>query len=812
MVVVGIIVVVIIALTIFVSTFDVNKYKPQVEQKISSAVGYNLKIDGDLGLKIFPAISVQVKGLHLENPEVFRAQAADLAYVEKANVGLALRPLLSKRFEFNDIVLTGVNLNLITPEKGEPNWNLNAYKAKAADDADLPESVKNEAKNGDSAAKIAGLLNSLSFNQIAVKNTKVVINNLAAKSLQTFDNIDFICGPFNNAQKPLNFSLSAKMNNTPLSVKGELTSVASLLDGAVPFNVDVTFDKLAAKVQGQYAAISDPMLNATVTVPAFNPKDVMKSLMKTVPDIIAKSGSGAFAKLETTQTVKMAKNGVISFTGPYTFDQTSGNISGTFNKGAMTAKVSANQLRPATYVSGQPMLEKLSVSGLNADVKFSGGVIDAAFDTKYAMDQTNGSVAGTFNNKGNLQNVTVNLSGDTINLDSLLGQSASKGGASSGSSSGNKAKKPLLDAGTFGKLNIAAKVKLSQAIFKGLTFNDINADVKLNQGVANATFSANSAGGGSANGSFAGNLTAQNAQKTLTAKTTNLQLQPLLKALMNKDLIAAPLNADVNVSGGGMDIDDMKRSLSGNVNATINKGQILAGPGLSFNSIITNLAFTNGNGQITKGNIDSNLLAADITGNINMANDSLDITVQPTKAMPADAASSVANLFLPSGQTLGLTANVPFRIYGPFSNIKFDAKPTVQNLLENLNLQELKNLDVDNLKDNLKENLKGNLEQGLKDKLEETAPGAGSALDGLFNPNKNKSKTSTATESGSSATSTATEQPATQQQTTTPAVQPATTTTEQPVDQQQSNAAQQKTDKQKLEDDLKEGLKNLFNK
>lgn len=719
--------------------FDINKYKPVIEEKISAAVGYNLKIDGDLGLAIFPSISVEVKNLHLENPAKFKAQATDFVYVEKANVGLALLPLLSKRLEFKNITLNGVSLNLVKPREGAPNWDLNANKQQADGIAETSTVAANnaaEAQSGDSHAKIVALLHSLAFDEFSVKNTDVKYYDLTADKTQTFDNINFSCGPFDSVDQPFKFSLSARMNNTPLSIKGQLTSIQSLLDGAVPFNVDATFDKLKAKVEGRFAASSDPMVEATASLAAFSPKELMKALMPTVPDIIAQSGPNAFAKLETTQTVTMNQKKVIAFSGPSTFDQTVGAVNGSYNDGVIRVKITGDKLSPGQYMPSQAMLQKLTLATLAADASLNKGVIDAAFSGNFTLDDSSGKVSGTYNNNGGIHNVTANLEGGDINLDTLLAgtsKTVSAGASDTGGaakSTAATAKKPLLDPATFGKLNIAAKLKLDKLIFKGLTFSSANVAAKVNRGATDADFSARY-GEAALSGTFGGNLTAQSSSKSLTFKTSALPVSPMLKAFANNSLLTGALNADLNLTGGGMDIDDFKRSLSGQVTATINQGKINVGPGISFDSIKVDMPFTNGKGDIKTGTMTGRVLSAETSGWVNLNNDTLDVTLTPTTAMPVDSLAAIIGLSLPQGMNLGLSAKIPFRIHGSLNSPKIDWAQSISTILQNLDTESLKQLDLKNVEKNLK--------QGLQEKLDGATP----ALEDLFGGKKSTGAQST---------------------------------------------------------------------
>lgn len=787
LVVVIVIVVIIVALGIFISTFDVNKYKPMVEEKVSAAVGYNLKIDGEMGLSIFPSIAIEVKGLHLANPEQFQAQAQDLVFVEKANVGLALIPLLSKRLEFKDITLQGVNLNLIKPKTGAPNWDFNAHKQQAKTESANQPAATTAATGGDSAARIAALLNSLSFNQIEVKNTNVTYFDLASGSTQKFENINFTCGPFDNADKPLQFELSASLNKTPLSVKGQLTSLKQILEGAAPFNVAATFGKLKANVEGTFAAASDPMLEATMTVPAFSPKEALKAVMPTLPDIIAKAGGNAFTKLETTQKITVSAKKVISFAGPFTFDQTGGNVSGSLSSKDgvqnVTLKLDANQINLNNYLAtsagkssgsaasaggssqtaggipapneifgkgalakmnlnadiklNQAIFQDITINGLNASAKLNRGSADASFSGNINKGDLKGDASGSYNNKNNIHNISVTANIPELNLDSFMGGDTKTASAGSGSSTKTAAaKKPILDPVIFNKLNVAANVKLDRLILKGLTFSAASLNAKLNQGNTDAVFSAKY-GNAALNGTFKGNLTAQSSSKALTFKSNGLPIEPFMKAFTNKDLLTGALTADVNVSGTGMDIDDFKRSLTGRASANIGSGTIKVGPGLAFNSIVMEMAFNNGKGDISKGEFKSQLLSAGLSGWINLSNDTLDVTLTPTQAMPVETLASLVGLALPAGVSSGLSAKIPFRVHGSFSSPSFDWSQSLGSILQNLDIDSLKQIDLDNVQQNL--------QKGVQEKLDEALPGAGGLLEGLLGGGKKKDQSSTST-------------------------------------------------------------------
>ena len=55
---------ILIGITVFILTFDLNRYKPDVETKLSQAIGYPVKIES-LSLSLHKGLALQVKGLSI---------------------------------------------------------------------------------------------------------------------------------------------------------------------------------------------------------------------------------------------------------------------------------------------------------------------------------------------------------------------------------------------------------------------------------------------------------------------------------------------------------------------------------------------------------------------------------------------------------------------------------------------------------------------------------------------------------------------------------------------------------------------------
>ncbi|SFC06701.1 AsmA protein [Microbulbifer thermotolerans] len=115
---------------------DVNRYKPQLEQ-LAAKQGVALKLDGDIGWQLWPTIALKLEGVQLAplpQPD------QPLLRAEKVAVGVALMPLLKKRIEAQEILLTSPRIDLALDEQGRGNWELltDAMEEKQKEEAQQP--------------------------------------------------------------------------------------------------------------------------------------------------------------------------------------------------------------------------------------------------------------------------------------------------------------------------------------------------------------------------------------------------------------------------------------------------------------------------------------------------------------------------------------------------------------------------------------------------------------------------------------------------------------------------------------------------
>lgn len=111
----------VLALVIFLLTFDANAYKPRMEAAASQATGMNVRINGKMRLALFPHAGFLLEEILIQN------QGADVVAVKRTEVAVRLLPLLKRevfvkhlRFIAPRVFITKDEtgrFNIETPEK-----------------------------------------------------------------------------------------------------------------------------------------------------------------------------------------------------------------------------------------------------------------------------------------------------------------------------------------------------------------------------------------------------------------------------------------------------------------------------------------------------------------------------------------------------------------------------------------------------------------------------------------------------------------------------------------------------------------------
>jgi AsmA protein len=164
--VVGLIVLGMVAIVLLV---DPNDYRDDIAKLVQEKTGRPLQIRGELDLKVFPWIALEIHDVTLGNPPGYGNDP--FLTVSRASVGVKLLPLLRKQVEVRRVSIDGLAVTLISRGDEENNW-----KDLGESDAEAPPDTGGSAK-----ATVAG---------VDVSKSTLIYRDEAAKSVTRLTNLE----------------------------------------------------------------------------------------------------------------------------------------------------------------------------------------------------------------------------------------------------------------------------------------------------------------------------------------------------------------------------------------------------------------------------------------------------------------------------------------------------------------------------------------------------------------------------------------------------------------------------------------------
>ncbi len=118
--VLGLALLLLVAAVLLLVFFDPNAHKARLQQAVLEKTGRQLLLPGDLKLKLFPWLAIEVGRASLANAPGFGAAA--MVEIERAQLGLKVMPLLHRRLEIGEVSLDSPTIRLAVDAAGHNNW------------------------------------------------------------------------------------------------------------------------------------------------------------------------------------------------------------------------------------------------------------------------------------------------------------------------------------------------------------------------------------------------------------------------------------------------------------------------------------------------------------------------------------------------------------------------------------------------------------------------------------------------------------------------------------------------------------------
>ena len=650
---VGLVIAAVIALYIIISSYDFNSLKPQITRAAKEATGRELKLEGDIKLKISLRPALVVEGVRFQNAPW--GSRPDMAQIKRFEVQVALLPLLSKNIEVSRLILMEPDILIETDRAGKSN--LEFEKKPVAEKPIISGNIKlsrliltepgilvetdlagksnlefEKKPVADKPKEAPPPKGEMKLPALAIKELRIVKGLMTYKVGRTGKNyavgLESLNAGIPSLESPIKLQVKGDYNKEPFEVDGSLGPVAAFTKPGTPWPLNVT-----AKIVG-----------AVLTIDG------------SIKDVKTQRGMDLKLGLKGKELADFGKltGKPLPVKGPYDI---SGRITDVAPKAYKISDLKAN-------------LGESDLSGsMNANLAGSRPSISATLSSK-KMDVRSLMGAGGESAKS--------------------GKEAPKAGAKRERMFSND---PLPLEG-LNQVDAAVKYRAAQVLLPKLALNDLSVDLNLKNGrLVIRPFKA-LVGGGALDGFVDLDSEGKVAALTTFIKIDKLDLGKMLKDLQFNETVEGNLDVEMDLKGRGASVADIMGELNGKTVMVMGKGKIsnkyleLLSGGLSsnifkllnlaqketeqtvVNCFVSGFSIKNGQAETTALVFDTERMSVVGDGEIDLKTEKLNIGLKPSPKESAGTGTAGK-----IQQSLTDLAN-PFRLAGTLANPSLAVDPT----------------------------------------------------------------------------------------------------------------------------------------
>ncbi len=712
--IIALVIAALIAIPLFV---DPNDYKQQISNKVEEVTGRNLTLEGDIGLSVFPWVALELGPLSLSNAKGFTEP--HFASVNETEIRIKLMPLLNKQLEMDTIVLDGLVLNLEKAKNGTTNW----------DDLSQTGDDKKEAKKDSekSPSSEGPALAAVSIAGVRLSNAQIVWKDHSKAEHLQIKNLNLRTDPLVHGKA------------TTLAVDFDIESTKPQAQANVSFASDVLVNLEQQRYKLNDLNLQTLATGADLPLAKINfilQGDINADMKKQTADL-----SNLVMQLEDLLIHSNLQVSELSSENP--------NFAGNIDVKPFNLRQLANQVAielPAMADSHTLELVQVSsqLSGTNnhitaeqLNVKLDQSTINGSLGIKQFSDPT----------------INFNLTLDQLDADRYMPPTtesdthAAKVVKASPPASASAAATSELPLETLRQLNLNGSLYIGKLKFNNTHSEQIHIAINAKDGVIKLHPMSANLYQGQYQGNVGLDARGDKLKLSINENLQNIQAGPLLKDLTGDDKISGLVNAKVNLTGSGVNVEKIKQTLSGNGEFSFTDGALkginiaesirkakatLKGEPLpaTTEAVKTDFSSLSGSFNATNGVINnqdlalmSPLLRVNGAGTADIVNEAIDygLKVSIVETSTGQAGKDLADL-------KGVT--IPLKITGTFSK----PKPTV---------------DLASIaKDKAKEELKAKVSEKISEKLGDEVGGElGGLLGGVLGGSQQTESSDQATES-----------------------------------------------------------------
>src|SRR5438067_154836 len=579
-VIAGLVVLLVLAIAIFVATFNPNRYKGEIERLVKDRTGRTLQLKGDLQVAVWPSLGANVNGVALSE----RDPKQEFLSLDSAHASVALLPLLHGSVVVDGIRVSGVKARVVKDKDGRFNFSdLMEQPAPAQQDKQAGKSQPAE-KKATERQQAGG--KGVAFDIGSVQVDRSALTYVDQDSVQelALSQLKLSTGRLaERADGKLDLKVSAKGKNPDLDLKLDLTGGYKVDLPAKAFEVS----KLDAKLSGAAAGITNLDLKAKGDVAANPEKNEyrVKGFALDLKGVKEKQNMEAhIAAPELVVAADKAKGAAI--TAELKMKDASRDIQAKLKLAGVEGSAKAlviPQLNADIAMTGPDLPQKsvkIPISGsARADLEkqTANADLNAKFD-----ESTIQAKLGLAKFSPPAYQFDINV--DRLNLDRYTKQPEKKPVSTPTEEGKAPAPQPQpapsaqkkdedtpVDLSALKGLNANGRLQVGALQANGLKLANGKAEVRGANGRLDiAPHSANLY-----EGSMSGALSAQADGRVAVKETlTGVAVGPLLRDAAQKDLLEGKGTVALDVTAGGKTVNTMKKSLAGTARLALKDGAI----------------------------------------------------------------------------------------------------------------------------------------------------------------------------------------------------------------------------------------------
>src|SRR2546426_1619250 len=420
----GVVALVVAGIVVFALTFDLNRYKGDIERMALERTGRTLRLQGELKLVLFPSLGAGVGGVTLSE----RGSQREFVSLQSARASVKLLPLLHGQVIVDALRVSGLKAEIVRNKDGTYNFSdlLEGSEAKPA----AKPAPEKKGKSAPVKFDIAG---------ITVDRASILYRDMSSGQEISLTDVKLHTGRIaENVQDKIELAAAAKRNQPLLEAKVALNATYSLKPDAIGLDFTAKLDDSNVKGKLSMARAAQPSYSFDLTIDRINLDRYLSSSEK------KKSAAG---KQEPPKKEEAAQDAPVDLSG----------LKGLNAQG---------QLQVGTL-----QVQGFKISKLKAQLKAAGGRAEIS---PHSASLYEGELSGALSLDGNANRIALKETFSNVSIGPLLRDVAHQDRLEG---KGNVALELAAAGATAGamkrSLSGAAKVRLRDGAIKGIDIAEL---------------------------------------------------------------------------------------------------------------------------------------------------------------------------------------------------------------------------------------------------------------------------------------------------------------------------------------------------